>query len=170
MRVSIAGAVSFKVTMSIITYLTERKISGRIRIMVVAAIAAAVFLPASLSAQSLAESGFIRNTDYKENIEKAVNGNPESQRIVAECYLAGAGVPKDVNEAWKWLVKAAGNGDIDSHYPHRHTPTVTVTECDRTTRSLPIGSGKPARTVITGLRWRLPVSLPKVSVSSRITA
>ncbi len=45
-----------------------------------------------------------------------MNGNPESQRIVAECYLAGAGVPKDVNEAWKWLVKAAGNGDIDSHY------------------------------------------------------
>ena len=74
--------------MSIITYLTERKISGKIRITVVAAIAAAVFLPASLSAQSLAESGFIRNTDYKENIEKAVNGNPESQRIVAECYLA----------------------------------------------------------------------------------
>ena len=89
---------------------------GRIRLSLAVALVSAAMLPVSMSAQSLAESGFIRNSDYKENIEKAVQGYPESQRIVAECYLAGTGVRKDVNEAWKWLVKAAGNGDIESQY------------------------------------------------------
>lgn len=102
--------------MNIITHLTEIKSIRRIRLSLAVALVSAAMLPVSMSAQSLAESGFIRNSDYNENIEKAVQGNPESQRIVAECYLAGTGVRKDVNEAWKWLVKAAGNGDIESQY------------------------------------------------------
>lgn len=102
--------------MGIITYLTEINLFRKIKISLAAAIASASLFPATLSAQSLAESGFIRNSDYRENIEKAVQGNTESQRIVAQCYLTGTGVRKDVNEAWKWLVKAAGNSDIESQY------------------------------------------------------
>jgi len=42
---------------------------------------------------------------------KAEAGEVESQRMLAHCYLEGAGVAQDVNEASAWYKKAAATGD-----------------------------------------------------------
>lgn len=43
-------------------------------------------------------------------LEWAMKGNVGAQYIIAQCYAAGSGVPKDVNEAIKWYDKAAEQG------------------------------------------------------------
>lgn len=41
-------------------------------------------------------------------------GDAEAQTTLATCYLSGDGVPKNMDEAIKWLQRAAKQGDKDA--------------------------------------------------------
>lgn len=42
----------------------------------------------------------------------AQRGNPKAQRMLADMYEGGAGVPRDYAEAFKWYLLAAHKGDV----------------------------------------------------------
>lgn len=44
----------------------------------------------------------------------AAKGDAVSQFVLGNCYLRGEGVPANINEAAKWLIKAADQGNKDA--------------------------------------------------------
>lgn len=61
-------------------------------------------------------SEWVQPDDYKNNIERATQGHPEAQRKVGRAYQSGIGVKPNLQEAWKWLARAAGSGDTEAQY------------------------------------------------------
>lgn len=61
-------------------------------------------------------SNNVSRYDIKELKEGAESGLSEFQRLYAEAYLHGIGVPKDPIEAYKWLCKAAEERPVDKEF------------------------------------------------------
>jgi uncharacterized protein len=55
-------------------------------------------------------------TAVKEYTALAEQGNPKAQFILGKMYMLGQGVPRDSDEAIKWLKPAAAQGDADAQF------------------------------------------------------
>lgn len=55
-------------------------------------------------------------TAQKEFTILAENGNSDSQLIIGKMYMIGQGVPKDSDQALKWLKAAAVQGNADAQF------------------------------------------------------
>lgn len=71
-------------------------------------------LPAAADLRSATEAYKRGDHEYAlvEFTRLAQRGNPKAQRLLADMYEGGAGVPRDYAEAFKWYLLAAGKGDV----------------------------------------------------------
>lgn len=53
---------------------------------------------------------------FPEYLREANEGDDESMRLVAICYMTGTGVEKDFNQAWRWLGRSAKAGNATAEY------------------------------------------------------
>lgn len=81
------------------------KIIGKLKIF---AVCIGLLLPMVAYCAGDSDLPQVAPTAFQDNIAMARQGDAAACRTVADCYLVGVGVKKDVNEAWKWYARAAG--------------------------------------------------------------
>lgn len=55
-------------------------------------------------------------SQFKEKLARAMTGDPVAQHLVADAYMDGNGVPKDLRRAFGWYEAAAMQGNPDSEF------------------------------------------------------
>lgn len=71
---------------------------------------------APVYATSGSGNGTVTAGDYTANMAQARQGDATAQYVIGQCYLTGAGVERNVSEAWKWLARSAEQGNENAQF------------------------------------------------------